>query len=248
MNKNILCCAAGIIAGLVIGFFAANATGTSSSTRTSPSSVAQGGGGGGDATTSARPLDPSETELPPDHPSIDGAGSAASSSPQAQAAMERADRNLKDFDAQREAAATFYQLGAYDKAALYLERALKLRPEDVDTLTAIGNVKYDRGDYLGAASFYERSLALKPDDPDVRTDLGNTFFQRQPPDYDRAIAEYRRSIAVDPRHEKSWQNIAAAAIQKRDKTTARQAVERLAAINPQNPALASLRRSIEGLP
>lgn len=245
MNKNILYCTLGIIAGFFLGFFVANTTGGIGVRTTADAPAAA-------SNPEPRPLKPSETELPPDHPSIDGTTGAdssnAASSSAAQTARENAERNPRDFDAQMSAAASFYQLRQYDKAIPFLERALALRPDDPDALVAMGNARYDTRDFKGAATFYERALVLQPDNADVRTDLGNTYFQRDPPDYRRAIAEYRKSVASDPKHEKSWQNIAAAAVRLRDKATAREAVERLAAINAQSPSLSSLRQSIEALP
>ncbi|MGH9903660.1 MAG: tetratricopeptide repeat protein, partial [Pyrinomonadaceae bacterium] len=117
-----------------------------------------------------------------------------------------------------------------------------------EALKAMGNAKYDGGDFAGAAVFYERALARRPDDADVRTDLGNTYFQRDPPDYRRAIIEYRQAVAIDPRHDKGWQNIAAAAIRLGDKEAARAAVERLATVNPQSPSLPALRQGLATLP
>lgn len=244
MNKNILYCTLGIIAGFFLGFFVANSTGgIGMRTTANPPAAA--------ANPEPRPLKPSETQLPPDHPSLDGAGGAdanAASVSTAQASKENAERSPRDFDAQMSAAANFYQLGQHKEVITYLERALALRPDNTDALVAMGNIRYDTGDFNAAATFYERALAIQPANPDVRTDLGNTYFQRDPPDYARAIAEYRKSVAADPNHEKSWQNIVAAAVRLRDKATAREAIERLAVINPQNPALPSLRQSIEALP
>ena len=103
------------------------------------------------------------------------------------------------------------------------------------------------GKSLAAAqTFYERALAVKSDSPDVRTDLGNTFFNRK--EYARALAEYRKSVAVAPTHVNSWRNIAAAALNLGDKPTAAEAVERLAALDPQNPDLETYRRRVAELP
>ncbi len=247
MTRNIIFCAIGALLGFLIGFRIANNVATAPSAAAPPRATQQGAAG---------PLDPNQTsgELPPNHPDIggasagSGAAAAAATSPVAQAAMDKADRAPKDFDAQMKAAEVFYNLKDFDKAALYLDRALTLKPKDADVLTQMGNTKYDAGDYVAAATFYERALAIKPDDPNIRTDLGLTYFLRNPPDADRAIAEYRKSLAVDPRHEKSWQNLCAAAVYKKDKQTAREALDRLMALNPQNPVLGSMRESIEALP
>ncbi|HYP02602.1 MAG TPA: tetratricopeptide repeat protein, partial [Pyrinomonadaceae bacterium] len=73
-------------------------------------------------------------------------------------------------------------------------------------------------------------------------------FQRQPPDFKRAIEEYRKTLKIDPRHEKALQNIAAAAMQLGDKAAARDAVQQLASVNPANPTLDALRTRVEEMP
>lgn len=245
MNRNLLFCVIGIFFGFLLGFFFANSGWVARP-------ELDGGARSNVAPTSAPPLNPQQQagQLPPGHPSVgetnaEDRSGGASTSPQVQAEMDAADRNPKDFAAQMKAAATFYQSGAYDKAAVYLERALKLKPKDADALTAMGDTKYDTGNFTEATKFYERSLIERPTDVNVRTDLGNTYFKRTPPDYERAIAEYRKALNLDPKHEKTLQNLAAAALRKGDKATARDALERLAAVNPANPAIASLRASLE---
>jgi len=244
MSKNLLLCALGIVAGFTIGFFITNAV-------TRPSAVAAPtrAGGGGDA----RPLRPEQMgeQLPPGHPDLSGGESAAGGAPaansaEAQSAMEKADRSPKDFAAQTEAARVFYGLHDYQKAALYLERALKLKGDDYDALVLMGNTKYDAKEFDAAAGFYERALRINPKSPDVRTDFGNTFFNRG--DLERAIAEYRKSVAIDPDHLNSWRNIAAASLRKGDKATANEAVEQLARIAPRSPDAEAFRREIERLP
>jgi tetratricopeptide (TPR) repeat protein len=251
MSKNILLCIVGLTLGFGVGFFLANKmTGNIPPAPVANASVAP--------TDSAPPLDPNQAgaPLPPGHPDINSAAAAANSNPNgvaatnadAQAAMEAADRKPKDFDLQMNAASTFYKLKAFDKAALYLQRAIDLKPRDPDALSAMGNTKYDAGDFVAAATFYERALAVQPQNTDVQTDLGNTYFQRQPPDFRRAIEEYRKTLKIDPRHEKALQNIAAAALQLGDKTVAREAVEQLAAVNPSNQYLEGLRSSLDSQP
>lgn len=237
MTKNILLAVAGVILGFFIGFTIANVGGKPrlSATATNPSST--------------RPVDPAQAggQLPPGHPNLNdagGTGSAASSSAQAQAAMDAADRNPQDFTAQITAAATFYQLEAFDKAELYLKRSLALKPNDPDALTGMGHTKFDTGDYVGAATYYEKILAQRPTDADVRADLGSTYSRRTPPDYDRAIAEYRKALEIKPGHEQALVRLADAALHKGDKATARDAIDKLAAVNPANPALSSLRANL----
>ncbi|HEX8189413.1 MAG TPA: tetratricopeptide repeat protein [Pyrinomonadaceae bacterium] len=243
MSKNLLFCALGIVLGFVVGFLVTNAI-TKPSAQVAQARPAAGGGG------EARPLGPGEAggELPPGHPEVPGggAGTAASTSAEAQGAMDRADRAPKDFQAQLEAARVFYELHDYDKAALYADRALKLKGSDFDALVVSGNAKYDAQDFAAAQTFYERALAVRPDSPDVRTDLGNTFFNRG--DYERAVAEYRKSVSLDPGHVNSWRNIAAASLQKGDKAAAAEAVEQLSRLAPQSPETEAFRRKLAELP
>ena len=227
MKENILFTIAGLVLGFFVGFFMANSTGAGQ-----PPPAA--GSARGEAAAS----------LPPGHPNVSGeggAGSAAASSAQAQQAMDAADRAPQDFDAQLRAAAVFYQLGTYDKARLYLGRALALKPDDPDALTGMAHTLYDTGDFVAAAGYYEKVLAQKPDDADLRADLGSTYAQRTPPDLERALAEYRKALAVNPRHEQALARLADVSIRKGDKATARDAVNKLGAINPSNPSLAELR-------
>jgi tetratricopeptide (TPR) repeat protein len=243
MSKNLLLCTLGIVLGFIVGFLISNAITKPGAQVAQARSAANPGG-------EARPLGPEQIggELPPGHPEVPGggAGTPASTSSEAQGAMDRADRAPQDFQAQLEAGRIFYGLHDYEKATLYAERALKLKGGDFDALVLMGNARYDASDYAAAQTFYERALAVKPDVPDVRTDLGNTFFNRG--EYDRAVAEYRKSVQLDPGHVNSWRNIAAASLQKGDKATASEAVEQLSRLAPQSPDTEAFRRKLAELP
>jgi hypothetical protein len=246
MSKNVMLCVLGVVLGFVLGFFVANGVTKPSVPVAASARTASDGVAG--------PLNPNQMggDLPPGHPDVNASadgeteGTAASTSAEAQAAMDKADRNAKDFQAQFDAGKLFCELHDYDKGALYLNRALALKANDFDTLVLLGNAKYDGGDYAAGATFYERALAIKPDSPDVRTDLGNTYFNRK--DYDKAIAEYRKSVALDPTHLNSWKNIAAAALSKGDKATATEAVEKLSALAPQSSETEAFRQKLAELP
>lgn len=237
MTRNILYSLAGVVLGFFLGFFIANFGGKprpgATAVGASQSRSVEGAG--------------SDGQLPPGHPNVadgGGANNAAATSAQAQAAMDAADRNPQDFTAQIRAAAIFYQLESFDKASLYLTRALALKPDDPDALTGMGHTKYDTGDFLGAATYYEKVLAQQPNDADLRTDLGNTYARRTPPDYDRAVAEYRKALQANPSHEQALVRLADASLHKGDKATATDAIDKLAAVNPSSTALSSLRSKL----
>jgi tetratricopeptide (TPR) repeat protein len=258
-SRNLLFCLAGLVLGFSVGFLLANrivpaggrvAAAESSADAQAPAAATPGAAG---------PIDPSQTggQLPPGHPDISNVASdgspadpngVAARDADAQKAMEAADAKAGDFKLQLAAAETFYRLKAYDKAALYLDRAVKLRPRDAAALALAGNARYDAGDYDAAASFYERALQVEPNNADVRADLGNAYSQRQPPDLRRAVEEYRKAVKANPRHEIALQNMASVAVRLGDKAAAREAVEQLASANPSNPTLAALRSAVEAIP
>jgi len=239
MSKNLLYCVLGLVLGFVVGFLVTNPLTRPGAQGFRPSAV-EGAAG---------PLDEEQAggELPPGHPNIDEpGGAAASTSAEAQAAMDRADRNPKDFDAQKEAGEVFYGLRDYEKASLYFGRALAIKGDDFETLRGAGNARYDAGKFEEAERLYARALAVNPRSADVRTDFGNTFFQRK--DYKRALEEYRKSIAIDPSHVNSWRNIAAANLNLKEKQAATEAVEKLAQVAPEAPEVETLRQKIAELP
>lgn len=161
--------------------------------------------------------------------------------PQVKAAIDAARGNPNDLSAQLAAATNYYQIAQYDRALEFINQALKIDADDLNALKAAGDANFDKGDYLQAASFYEQYLKQKPDDQSVQTDYGATFFERTPPDYERAIAEFQKTLQMNPQHEVALQNTALASLKKGDKQLAREAVERLATAHPMNQAVASLR-------
>jgi tetratricopeptide (TPR) repeat protein len=254
MNKNFLLCVVGLALGFGAGFVLANKVtgGTANAPQASAPRAAV-------ASDSAPPLAPEQAgaPLPPGHPDVSGAtatgensnpNGVAATSAEAQDAMEAADSKPRDFDLQMAAANTFTRLKATDKATLYLERAVKLKPKDTEALVALANMKYDAGDYAAAAGFYERVLAVQPRNAQAQIDLGNTYFLRQPPDFKRAIEEYRKTLKINPRHEMALQNIASASIELGDKATAHDTIEQLSQINPNNAFLEGLRAKLESQP
>ena len=128
-------------------------------------------------------------------------------------------------------------------------RQTKIKPDAADVWVKIGNVYFDSGndkldqkqsgnaEFEQAQTWYEKYLAKNPDDINVRTDLGLTFYLRQPADFDRAIKEYRTSLAKNPNHELTLQNLAVALSRKGDTAALEEVVERMRKVNPNNPVV-----------
>lgn len=253
----------GLFVGLLVGFFGANWM------NARPTAIAPAAGqaavGGSD--------------LPADHPAVEGGAGAGAAMPEVQAKLKAADENPTDYDAQMEAAAMYFRINNFAKSVEYLERANKLKPNDPDTLSSLAqvnlrngtldqavsyakqayelkpndynttllfaNLMFDSEKFVDAQPLYEKALAMKPDDVDVRTDLGTSYFKAGDPD--KAIATYRESLKRDPKHQNTLINIAHVALSKGDAAVAEDAINKLAAVNPQNPELTHLREQVDEL-
>ena len=163
----------------------------------------------------------------------------------AQAAVKAARENPSDYEAQMGAARASFQTERFDDVLEFLLRANTLKPDELEPVVALGNVNYDTGNYIAAEKWYTAALAKSPDDINVRTDLGLTFLLRTPADNERAMAEFRRSLEIDPRHEPTLQNMVVALTRKGDKAEARATLAKLESLNPKNPALSQLRAELD---
>jgi tetratricopeptide (TPR) repeat protein len=225
-KENIMFGLIGLLIGSIIGFMFANSVNRSSF---EPSATA------GSLSQSAN----SNPTLPPDHPPIgasDGQPGAAAIQ-QVSSAIEKAKADPQNFEAQMTAADLYYQIQRFEEAAKFYEAASKLKPNDAEPLVKAGNAYFDSENYLEAEKRYTEALAKDPKDVAVRTDLGLTFYLREPRDLDRAIKEYKTSLAINPKHEVTLQNLVVAYREKGDAASLQKASDELRAVNPNNPAL-----------
>lgn len=219
----------GLALGLIVGFMVTN-------------SLNQSAGG-------ARPGAVSGNEkLPEGHPDT------ADMEQQAKAAKQFAELNKNDFDAQLKVATFFYSaLHRLEEAKPYFLKAHELKPDEFEPLVQLGNVTFDLSQEKAdpklmpeAASWYEKALAKKPDDINVRTDYGLTFQLREPPDYNTALQQYDKSLAIEPKHTPTLYNKAKAFIAMKKIKEAEQIYTQLTELNAQKEMLEQLRKDLEG--
>ncbi|MFZ1702241.1 MAG: tetratricopeptide repeat protein [Pyrinomonadaceae bacterium] len=227
-KETILVGVIGLMVGLIIGFMFANSVNQTSAGPAGTSSLAV------------------NSNMPPGHPDIGSAGTGAMQ-PEITAAIEKAKGSPNDADAQAKAGQLYYQIGRYDEAVGFLEKANKLRPDDNEIMADLANANFDADNYEAAEKWYVAALAKKEDDVNLRTDLGLTFVFRQPPDYDRAIAEFRKSLATDPSHIQTLQNMTVAYTRKGDESGAKATLAKLEAVDPANAAISRLREDLAKL-
>lgn len=231
MSKgNITFAILGLIVGLVGGFFGANYINRNTATQVQ---------------ANAQQLPQVLTQ-----PAQNGAAPAAGTTggamiPEIQAVLDKAKNEPDNFDVQKEAGMMYYRIGRFDESLKYMTEAHRIKPDDFDTKVTLGNIHFSGGNFQESERMYAAALEQQPDNVAVRTDMGLTFFFRTPPDFDRAIAEYRKSLTYNPRHELTLQNLCGALREKGDKEGLAEAIKQLEAVNPNNAALARLKEALK---
>ncbi|MBO0798555.1 MAG: tetratricopeptide repeat protein [Blastocatellia bacterium] len=230
MNKeNILFGIIGLLAGVIIGYIGTNHINRTYTTANTASTGAPTGREAG--------------SVPANHPPA--SGSEDGQQGDVMAAIDLAKKEPSNFNAQIEAAGLFRQIDRNQEALEYYERAYKIKPKDYNLLVKLADTNFDLEHYEEAERWYQEALKIDAKDPTVRMDLGLTYQLRQNRDLDKAIAEYRKALGYDPRHEKTLQNLTAALIDKGDKTAARETLKQLESVNPSNQALAQFRERLK---
>lgn len=214
--------------GLIIGYI-----GTDHINRNAPPSQPQMSGAAG---------------LPADHPPTEGGADDESpaGAPQADvmAAIEKARKEPKNVEAQLKAADLYIQIGQGEKALEFFENAAKVKPNDFNLLATLGNGFFDLKRYDDAVKWYQQAVKANPNDASIWLDLGASYYLRQPRDLERAIVAYRSALKVDPKHEKSLQNLTRALIDKGDKAAARESLKQLEQNYPGNQSISQFRTEL----
>jgi tetratricopeptide (TPR) repeat protein len=146
-RENLLFAIIGVLFGFIVGFIFASTM----NQRYGP----------------AAPAALSSGQLPADHPPVGpNAGIQSSGGMQAEisAQIEKARSEPKNFEAQIKAAELYYQIQRYDPAIELLLKANQLKPDDYQTLVALGLVNLDAGHYDVAEKWYRVALLKKRDD------------------------------------------------------------------------------------
>ena len=69
----------------------------------------------------------------------------------------------------------------------------------------LANMYFDAERYQDAAEWYQQALGINPKDINASTDLGIAYYYMNQPD--RALAQFDKSLALNPRHAKTLLNV-----------------------------------------
>jgi tetratricopeptide (TPR) repeat protein len=195
---------------------------------------------------SAAAASESAERLPADHPA--GGGDSAADRQRLLAAAEQAAGGARkepdNFEAQLNAADSYYQAGSFEDAIDFMTRANKLRPDDYTTVVGLGHFYSSAGRFEDAARWYTVALAKRPDDCVVRSEFALTFYLRKPSQPEKAITELSRCLQTDPNHIPSLHNLASMYMETKQYDKAETTLARLEKIDPTYKQLPRLREEL----
>lgn len=179
--------------------------------------------------------------------------------------IAEADRSPNNFIFQKNLGLALYRYAAMKQdpellaeVGRLLNRAYENDKKDYDVAVTLGNVYFDigfykkeNGQFQKAREFYQTALLQKPTDVDVRTDLGLTYFLTNPPENERAIGEFQKSLQTNPKHEKTLQVMAQTLLTQNNVAEAEKYLAKLKEVNAGNqylPELEARLSQIKGVP
>ena len=222
MKSRILYTAIGLLIGLTVGFFGANAL-------------------------NRRSLPVGSETRPAVGVSNVSAATAANGGMQADVAatLEKAESNPEDFVAQMKAGDMYAKIGRFEKAAEFYKRGVALEPQNPAAILVLANALFDARDFVAAADYYSKVLEIDPSNANARTDLGTTFVERPTPDYDRAISEYKKVLELEPKHEPALYYLAIANLRKGNRAEAERVRSILTELNPTSELVSRLKKNLD---
>src|SRR5712692_5065343 len=119
-------------------------------------------------------------------------------------------------------------------------------PTNAKPRTELANLYFDAEKYDDAIKWYEEALKIAPGDPNISTDLGVSYYYSN--QADRALAQFNRSLQLDPRHTKTLLNMGIVkAFGKQDLEGAAQAWQQVIQIAPDSPEGQAAKRALDGM-
>lgn len=225
MQKSLVFGLIGLIAGLAIGFFGANALNRENS-------LSNGNG-------ASRTIPSSSNSF-----SANAVSSNGQSLPAVDVLIEQAKSEPQNFGIQMRTGDMYAQIGRFDQAVEYYKKGLVLKPNDFNANVVLANALFDSRRFEEAEGYYAKAVAINGKDVNARTDLGTTFVERATPDLERAIKEFQAALEIEPNHEPSLYYLGIAYHRKGDAENAAKSLARLEKVNPTSDLIGRLKQNL----
>lgn len=133
-----------------------------------------------------------------------------------------------------------------ESRASAMKMTAQQNPTDAVTRVQLGDMYFDAGRFQEAADWYEAALKIHPKDVNASTDLGIAYYYMNQPD--RALAQFDRSLAVDPAHAKTLLNVGIVrAFGKQDLKGAAEVWQKVLVVAPSSEEARAARQALDGL-
>lgn len=137
-------------------------------------------------------------------------------------------------------------LGSFSAEIRELKNIVDKDPTNHGAWTRLGNLYFDTDQFTDAIDAYTKALELEPQDPDVITD--RAIMYRRIGDFEKAVSELKRAMAMDPKHLNAPLNLGVVLrYDLNDVPGAIQAWQAYLSRNPPAEMAEKIRREIESL-
>lgn len=163
------------------------------------------------------------------------------------ATLENAKNNPKDFQAQIEAARTYYQIGRVEEAITFLKKAHEINPKEVGIPAIIGELYFTSNNYAEAEEWYNRAIQAAPGEAGLHVALAETYMRRDKPEPEKAIQSIERALKIEPKDTHALVHLIDAYLLKKDVRGAEDTFNRLKETDPKNQKLSTYQGLIADL-
>jgi cytochrome c-type biogenesis protein CcmH/NrfG len=117
---------------------------------------------------------------------------------------------------------------------------------DAQTRVELGNMYFDAGRFPEAVDWYQQALKISPRNVNASTDLGIAYYYMNEPD--KALAQFDKSLAVDPAHAKTLLNVGIVrAFGKQDLKGAVEVWQKILTVAPSSEEARAARQALDGV-
>lgn len=226
MNKHLISGFIGLFLGLTAGFIIANSINRSNSNEIGVATM-------------------NDAALPVQNAAPATSTSQSAMLPDVSEMIRKAESEPNNFATQMRTGDMYAKIGKFDRAVEFYKKGVVIQPNDFNANVVLANALFDSRQFEEAEGYYSKAININGRDVNARTDLGTTFVERSKPDYDRAIAEFKSALEIEPRHEPTLYYLGIAYFRKGDTSYAQKALTDLEQVNPSSELIGRLRQHME---